>query len=282
MRSSIHIKAHAKLNLGLRVLGLRPDGFHDLHTHVQAISLADELHFERVKSNLRVEAPGLNIAAQENLVHRAMASFQARTGFTGGVRCALTKRIPVGAGLGGGSSDAAATLLALNALFETKIPPQTLAEWGAELGSDVPFFLHGGLACARGRGELIQPLPPVYEGFHFVVVAPPLHCATPEVYRACDELGQRSSDVECARMGFHNDLERAALRRYPELAPYAQLIRHAPTSVKGLSGSGSAWYAGFSDREQALAYQRSLQHSPLQLQTFIAQPVKLHPEGSGC
>ncbi|HEY5595769.1 MAG TPA: hypothetical protein VIL47_00705 [Candidatus Bipolaricaulota bacterium] len=129
MRSSIHIKANAKLNLGLRVLGVRPDGFHDLHTHLQAISLSDELRFERVNGGLRVEAPGLNIPAQENLVQRAMALFQARAGFTGGVRCALTKRIPVGAGLGGGSSDAAATLRALNALFEKNLSPQTLVDW---------------------------------------------------------------------------------------------------------------------------------------------------------
>lgn len=278
MSSSIHIKANAKLNLGLRVLGVRPDGFHDLHTHLQAISLSDELRFERASGGLRVEAPGLNIPAEENLVHRAMALFQARTGFTGGVRCALTKRIPVGAGLGGGSSDAAATLQALNALFEKNLSPRTLAEWGAQLGSDVPFFLYGGLACVRGRGELIAPLPPAYDGHHFVVAVPPIHCATSEVYRAWDELELRGGDVACARMEHQNDLEPAALRRYPELARYAELMRQAPTPVKGLSGSGSAWYAGFPHRDQALAYRRSLERLPLQHQVFLVQSVQLRHE----
>lgn len=283
MRSSIHIKAYAKLNLGLRVLGVRPDGFHELHTHLQTIAQADELRFARADAGLRVRTtPDLGIAEAENLVHRAMALFQARTGFTGGVTCALAKRIPTGAGLGGGSSDAAATLRALDVLFETKLPMPTLAAWGAELGSDVPFFLHGGLACVRGRGEIVQPMSPAFEGFHFVVVVPPVHCATAEVYGAWDALSAGDGDVACTDMGFQNDLEPAALRCYPQLVRFGELMRQAPTPLKGFSGSGSAWYAGFPKRPEAVAYQRSLERARLRMQIFLVQSVELGHAYGNC
>jgi 4-diphosphocytidyl-2-C-methyl-D-erythritol kinase len=159
MSHSIRARAPAKLNLFLRVVGRRPDGFHELETVFQAVDLADELTFEPAEG-LRLtggsdEAP----PGPENLVLQAAAALRAATGFTGGAAIHLEKRIPVGAGLGGGSSDAAATLAALNQLWGLGLSHARLAELAAGLGSDVPFFLQGGTAIGRGRGEVLEGIP---------------------------------------------------------------------------------------------------------------------------
>lgn len=155
--SALLVSAPAKVNLALEVLGRRPDGYHELRSVVQTIALADELTFEEA-SDLVVEVEGASIPPEENLVSRAARLLRASAGVERGARVRCRKRVPLAAGLGGGSSDAAATLRGLNALWGLDLPPDRLLELAARLGSDVPFFLHGGCALVAGRGETVRPL----------------------------------------------------------------------------------------------------------------------------
>lgn len=262
MTDLLTLKAYAKLNLGLRVLGLRDDGFHELHTHMHTIGLFDELTFQKTSENSSIAmVPEVDFPLEKNLVYKAIRLFQEKSGVSENVHCKLKKAIPMGAGLGGGSSDAAATLVALNQLLQTNISDETLASWGAELGSDIPFFIYGGFACARGRGEKLLPLISTYKRHHFVVMVPPIECSTPQVYQSWDAhfstIPRRR--ISCEQMDHQNDLQAAACHRYPELNPYGRLIQSAPTELKGMSGSGSAWYAGFPNQEEAEAYRNELE-----------------------
>lgn len=262
MTDLLTLKACAKLNLGLRVLGLRDDGFHELHTHMHTIDLFDELTFQKTTENNSIEVmPEVAIPLEKNLVYKAIRLFQEKSGVSENVHCQLQKNIPMGAGLGGGSSDAAVTLAALNQMFQTSFPNETLAAWGAELGSDIPFFIYGGFACARGRGEKLLPLMSTLKRYSFVVMVPPIECSTPQVYQSWDAhfSALSSRRISCEQMDHHNDLQAAACHRYPELNPYGKLIQSAPTHLKGMSGSGSAWYAGFPNEEEAEAYRNELE-----------------------
>ncbi len=166
----ITAKAYAKLNLTLEVLGKRPDGYHEITGISQTISLADELTFETALTlSLTTEAASVDTA--DNLVLKAARMLQERTRTGHGARIELTKRIPVAGGLGGGSVDAAAALLALNRLWGLQLGPGVLLGMAAELGSDVPYLLHGGTALVAGRGEQVRPLLPLQPA-HFVILAP--------------------------------------------------------------------------------------------------------------
>ncbi len=270
MTKLLTLNAYAKLNIGLRVLGLRKDGFHELHTHMHTIDLCDELTFQKTKSSVEIDiVPVTDIPLEKNLIYKAIRLFQQKSKIDQNVQCKLTKVIPMGAGLGGGSSDAAATLVALNQLFDTNYSNNTLAEWGAGLGSDIPFFIEGGFACAKGRGEILRTLDSPYQDHTFVVIIPSIECSTPEVFKAWDEFADSMSihDVSCEQMDSQNDLQASACRRYPKLKAYEKLIQSAPTNLKGMSGSGSSWYVGFTNEREAKAYQTQLQS--LQLEAHI-------------
>jgi len=272
----LRLQAHAKLNLGLRVLGLRPDGFHELHTHMHTIDLADELRFERSAGGTVLEtSPELDVSDEDNLVTRAIRLFRRKTKIDQGIRCLLSKHIPPGTGLGGGSSDAAATLVALNQLFKTGLSQATLTRWAAQLGADVPFFIKGGYACAKGSGQRLTPLDSPFLAHHFVLLVPPLAAATPEVYGAWDALGKKPCDAACHALSFHNDLEVAACRRYPALVPCANLIQDADTDLKGMSGSGSAFYAGFARQEVAEPFAQTLRQRVPDAQVLLARAIKI-------
>jgi len=152
----------------------------------------------------------------------------------------------------------------LDALFRTNLPPGDLHALAAELGSDVPFFLTGGLACAKGRGERIAPLPPRFEGVHFVLLIPPLAASTPAVYRAWDGANPSNPNREpapCDDLPLHNDLQAPALRAYPQLRRVSELVASAPTDIKGMTGSGSAFFAGFHDETAATLWAASLKQT---------------------
>ena len=155
---AMQVFAPAKVNLSLRVLGRRADGFHDIETFIAPISLSDELELEKSGNAIEFSCDDPTVpAGEENLVVRAATAFFKATGVSGGVSIRLHKKIPHGAGLGGGSSDAAATLAALNQLFDTKLPREALAKLAETLGSDVPFFLFESAAVCRGRGVGSSP-----------------------------------------------------------------------------------------------------------------------------
>ena len=179
-------KAYAKVNLTLAVGEKRPDGYHEVVSVMQRVSLHDTLTAERTASGISLTCsdPALP-AGEENLAHRAATLFFRETGITGGAALALEKSVPSQAGLGGGSSDAASVLLALRRLYAPAVSDTALEAMAAALGSDVPFFIRGGTQLATGRGEVLSPLPPLTEGW-FVIVKPPESFSTAAMYRRLD------------------------------------------------------------------------------------------------
>jgi 4-diphosphocytidyl-2-C-methyl-D-erythritol kinase len=190
--------ARAKINLFLQVGEARDDGFHEVHAVMQALELSDELYFRRTEGRaervtIRCNEEGIP-TGPENLICKAVEAFEehARVMGPAGVDVLLNKRIPVGAGLGGGSADAAAALLAMNYIYELEMPMETLEQIGAKVGSDVPFCLKGGTALATGRGEKIKPLDPL-PPFQVVLAATTQQTSTREVYDRFDALVSEGS-----------------------------------------------------------------------------------------
>lgn len=258
------LSAYAKVNLGLSVLGKRPDGYHELATVMQCVTLADTVALRRARRgiSLSVRGGGRGIpAGPENLCWRAARLFLDETGARGGVRIALVKRIPSGAGLGGGSSDAAAVLAGMDRLFGTRLGKRRLSLLAARLGSDVPFFLHGPAALCLGRGEIVRPIS-VRKGFHAVIVKPRISLPTPRVYarlgarplpggirlrtlktRSTLIAGSlRRGDIMGVARRLKNDLEAAALSEAPALRPLQKRLASLPFLATAMSGSGSAHF----------------------------------------
>ncbi len=261
----LEVRAYAKVNLGLDILGRRDDGYHEIHSIFQCIELSDliSLHFSpggRGAVRLQTDYPGV-LGGADNLILRATRALN----FAPGVNVRLQKRIPVGGGLGGGSSDAAATLVALHAAGNPGHPghPGSLREIAAGLGADVPFFLEGGTAEIRGVGEIIEPLPPM-PPYPVLLMVPPLACDTGAVYRHHDALevregeasvpsvleGMGSGDLGSALRCARNALEPAALARYPALRAYADHFRARVRRPVLMSGSGSTFFAVYEDCEE--------------------------------
>lgn len=255
----LRVEAPAKINVGLRVLGKRPDGYHELESLVMAVSLADELQAAATDDGaiaLEVVADGADAPADRtNLVWRAAEMLQSRCAAGQGCRITLVKRIPAGRGLGGGSSDAAAALVLLSRLWGLNVTPEALGAMAADLGSDVPFFLRGPLAVMRGRGEVLEPVagdPPV----HVVLVVPGFDCSTREVYSKVKlPLTVRYSGVSLwithllrghvSELGrtLVNDLTPAAEAVCRDITTLCGSLRHAGASCVLMTGSGSAVFA---------------------------------------
>ena len=251
-----------KVNLLLNILGKRPDGFHELETVMQPVALCDELSFTTTPGGIELTCsdPALPTDAS-NLVHRAARAFLEKSGVTQGVRMHLEKLIPMAAGLGGGSGNAATTLLALNELFGQPLGPETLHEIAAALGSDIPFFLQTGPALASGRGEIIQPRAPfpALAGTALLLVHPGFGIATAWAYKELarfpaalnGEPGRaarliallESADLRQAGREFYNSLEAPALEKYPWLAVLQDFLRENGALVALMSGSGSTTFA---------------------------------------
>ncbi|MBI3736059.1 4-(cytidine 5'-diphospho)-2-C-methyl-D-erythritol kinase [Candidatus Sumerlaeota bacterium] len=186
---SIRVRAHAKINWSLEVLGKRPDGYHEIDTILQEISLHDVLMAKRIRAArcvIKCDDPAIPTDGR-NLIARAWSAMRgAYPDRVGGIAVDLTKRIPSGAGLGGGSSDAAAALRAMNRLFNLRLRKPALASLAAQIGSDVPFFIYGGCARARGRGEIIEPIRSKLPPISLVVVYPGFQSPTAEAYKKLD------------------------------------------------------------------------------------------------
>lgn len=258
------VRAFAKINLGLRVLKRRPDGYHEIETFFQSIDLHDTLTLEPLEEpeiQLEIVSPWALPPARENLVYRAAELVLAH--LRAGVRISLEKRIPVGAGLGGGSSDAAATLVGLRELFRLRLNNAELHRLALELGSDVPYFLIGGLCRGRGRGEILEKISSPWEGHSFVLVKPSCSLSTEAVYREYDKLmaqGWRppavQPGIDCA-----NDLEEAATRLCPQLRELRQTLRELqPDLLWGMSGSGPTYYAAWRSPAHAQVAASALAH----------------------
>jgi 4-diphosphocytidyl-2-C-methyl-D-erythritol kinase len=263
----MRIESFAKINLGLEVLRKRPDGYHDIRTLFQSIALADVIEIERTADGtIGLEGDDASIPWDgTNLVHRAARLLQTDTGTPAGARIRVTKRIPAGKGLGGGSSNAALTLFALNRLWGLGFEPTRMADLAIRLGSDVPYFLLGGLCLAEGRGEALTPLadfPPL----PCVLAFPPFPIRTAEIYAGVEpSLTSAGKDSRIMRFLdtrdyglLGNDLENVVLRRHPELDGLKKFFRDHGAVLSLVTGSGSAVFGLYTDREKARTAQRTL------------------------
>ena len=251
-----------KVNLLLNILGKRPDGFHELETIMHPVGLYDRLTFDPGGREIKLTCndPLLPVNSR-NLVHRAATRFLKKAGIKEGVRIHLEKRIPIAAGLGGGSGNAAATFLALNELFGHPLTPADLQEMAAALGSDVPFFLQDRPALAIGRGEIIRPLGffPALKGAHIVLIHPGFGISTAWAYQQLSRFPEAQNgragraeklaallsagEAEGASCEFYNSLEAPALRKYPLLDLFQRFLRENGASMAVMSGSGSTTFA---------------------------------------
>ncbi len=282
------IRAYAKINLTLDVLGRRADGYHELATVMQEIDLYDTLCLTATDDGqvqLLCSVPELNNT--ENLAVRAAELVRRQLGLEQGVRIELLKRIPVAAGLGGGSSDAAAVLLALRR--QLPLSPTDLPALAAALGSDVPFFLTGGLALCEGRGERVQRLDAQLPSSMrwLLLLKPAISISTAAVFRnlsASDYTDGSHSRAVCAALmegrspepqELHNALERGVLEHYPEVARAREALLQAGAPLVRLSGSGPTLFAPFADLAQAVTVQRRLQAQAYE--TYLSRAVSPDP-----
>jgi 4-diphosphocytidyl-2-C-methyl-D-erythritol kinase len=251
----ISIKAPAKINLYLLVLGKRPDGFHEIESLIQAVDLYDDISLEKADSiDLNCNVPLLP-GDKTNIAFRAAEALQGLFPFPG-VRIRLVKNIPIGAGLGGGSSDAAFVLRGLCQLYDLHPTFAQVSEIAASLGSDVPFFLTAGQALVKGRGEVLEPLslPLDYE---IVIVSPSISISTAEIYRQAKiDLTDREigpllgggigfSSFMRAISAFRNDLEEVVLAKYPLLSELKRSLLGSGAFYSSMTGSGSSFFALF-------------------------------------
>ena len=258
-------RAYAKINLWLEVVGKRPDGYHELITILQTIDLHDELDFTLISDGMQIQCddPGIP-TGEDNLILKAArlmsphAKTQAR-----GVQVQLRKRIPAGRGLGGGSSDAAMTLLALNDLWQCDLDSERLQELAVGIGMDVPFFLSGGMALGTGRGECLRPLDLDLD-LPILLISPEFPISTAEVYRglrlttrqASFKLQPFVSAVKANRFdfaGLTNDLEKATGTHSASIQAIKRDLLERGALAAMMSGSGSAVYGVFQTHEQARA-----------------------------
>jgi 4-diphosphocytidyl-2-C-methyl-D-erythritol kinase len=267
----LQVRSFAKINLGLSVLGRRPDRYHEIQTIFQTISLYDELEF-RPSDRLELRCENLPATPNEqNLVWRAAAALAEKAGETRGASIILRKRIPVGAGLGGGSSNAAATIMGLCRFWDIRLPDSDLSDIAAGLGSDVPFFLSGGTAMGTGRGEKIELLPDMPSRY-LVVIFPGVHISTAEAYNSLDlNLGltssQRAHKIHTlygqAKSGksflaeIFNDFEASILSASPPIREAKHFLEERGATVALLSGSGSSVFGFFSNEESTFAASRA-------------------------
>jgi 4-diphosphocytidyl-2-C-methyl-D-erythritol kinase len=287
----IILKAPAKINLFLHIFKKRPDGYHDIDSLIQAVSLHDELTLEK-SDDIEFISEGLDdVAIEDNLAYKA-ARLIAGMAYYPGVRITLKKRIPVGAGLGGGSADAAFTIRGLIQLFDLKLDKNMLIKKAGGLGADIPFFLSHGQARVTGIGDNIENyyLPLNYE---IIIVKPTLSLKTEKIYKAIDKksegkfhltkkdnyyfLKKRITDPEFVRIAknFINDFEEVVFPLYPELPRIKNTLLSEGAFYAGLSGTGSAIFGLFPpNHNSGDISRRFLNEKTL---TFICKPVLLLP-----
>ena len=277
-------RAYAKINLTLDVGAKRADGYHEITSVMQRISLWDTVTVERSTGcdSLLCSVP-VTEDVNDNLCMKALRVFFTETAMeSGGVSITLEKHIPTQAGLGGGSSDAAAVLLALRTLYAPRMTDMRLERLAEKLGSDVPFFIRGGTQLAAGRGEVLSPLPPLTDGW-FVIVKPTESFSTPAMYRRLDEPGSvlvrnsrymqdavAANNVHAVAAELHNSFERV-VPKDSSLRTIKDALRAQGALASLLSGSGSAVFGLFDTETAARAAVEALR--PAWPEIFLARPV---------
>ena len=265
------VKANAKVNVTLEVLGKRSDGYHDLRSVVVPVSLADEIELVPAEKTVLEIADekgflrGVDCGGEKNLAVKAVRLMQQTFGIEEEVSLKIVKNIPCGGGLGGGSADAAAVMNALNSLWKIGAPKSDLATLGAKLGSDIPALVLGGMVLMEGRGERVSSL---LEGcgnsFALVLSNPGIFCSTPEIFGSFEKglsnegdilynmiSSIASGDFKQVASALNNDLARTAYARYPEIAESAQRLKDAGCEGVSMSGSGATVFGIVRDEAQA-------------------------------
>jgi 4-diphosphocytidyl-2-C-methyl-D-erythritol kinase len=265
--------APAKVNRFLHIVGRRPDGYHRLQTLFQFLDLCDGLGFRhRADHRVRLHGGCPDVAPSDDLCVRAAHALRRAAGVNHGVDIHLSKRIPTGGGLGGGSSDAATVLVALNLLWDLNWNRRRLAAVGLELGADVPVFVHGRSAWAQGVGEELTPVQPDLPVF--LVAVPPVHVSTAEVFNDPDLTRDSPILKISARLEAvaGNDCEGVVRRRYPEVERAFELLE--PYGQPRLTGTGACVFLACGSREQALRAQRGIGS---QMRCFVAGGLNVSP-----
>ncbi|MCT8861313.1 4-(cytidine 5'-diphospho)-2-C-methyl-D-erythritol kinase [Shewanella xiamenensis] len=266
--------APAKLNLFLHINGRRSDGYHELQTLFQFVDCCDQLDFRVTDTpELILHSDMSNVVADsDNLILRAAKSLQQSTGYPGGAEIWLDKRLPMGGGLGGGSSDAATTLVALNQLWNTQLSHDELAAIGLKLGADIPVFIHGFAAFAEGVGECLQTVNPAE--LWYLIIAPDAHVSTAAVFQ--DPLLPRNTPKlgidTLLSQSWRNDCQELVVSKYPQVAKaLGWLLEYAPSRM---TGTGACVFGEFSSQQQALA---ALAKLPSDMQGFVAKGMNISP-----
>jgi 4-diphosphocytidyl-2-C-methyl-D-erythritol kinase len=256
----LHKKSPCKINLLLNILGKRADGFHEIETVMLPVNVSDELIFERGGNGIQLSCSNPELPTDsKNLVHRAADLFLVATKISGGVKIHLQKNLPLAGGIGGGSANAAVTLIALNELFSAPLSGERLHELAAALGSDIPFFLQSKPALATGRGEKIQALEdfPALRGRAILLIHPGFGIATPWAYQnlarfpealngrkgRAAELVSKLQSNDLSAVGFYNSLEAPALEKFPVLKLFQEFLLANSALAALMSGSGSTTFA---------------------------------------
>ena len=251
----------AKVNLFLKVLRRRPDGYHDIASLMQQIDLCDEMEFAPAEEKIRLRCPGSGLPEDErNIVLRAAKLLLDEAGHPGGIEITLRKRIPISAGLGGGSSNAATTLAALNEILHLKVPADRLQAMASSLGADVPFFLFGRSAWAFGIGNHLQEAPDI-PFLEFVLINPGYEVSTRDIYQGLNftltnEMIHysipRFFTAEDLAKGLHNDLETVTLKRHPDLKQWKEKLVDNGALGALMSGSGPTIFGLFDRQDRAV------------------------------
>jgi len=276
--------AYAKVNITFEVLGRRKDGYHDISSILQEVDLKDTLCFE-LDSSLTVDCNSTEIRAPDNLALKAAKLLKKESGHKGGAKITLQKGIPLAAGLGGGSSDAGATLVALNKLWKLKLPAETLVEMAAALGSDVPYFIRGGTALAEGRGERVTLLPPLLQAW-IVLVNPSVQvpefktkamygALRPSHYSRGGHTKKAASVIRRDTVGgglsLYNTFDSVAFEMYEGMEWYWEQFVSAGAAEVHLAGSGPTLFTILSDHTRAKVLYSSLVE--LGLETYLVKTI---------
>ena len=265
--------APAKINLFLHVVGRQENGYHHLQTVFQFLDYADELKFDLFKDELiSLDSNYTQISNDNDLILRAANALKQASGVKKGAAISVMKHIPIGGGLGGGSSDAATTLVALNELWHTGFSVDELVKLGVKLGADVPVFIRGHSAWAEGIGEILTPIEPDEDWF--VVIHPGCHVPTAQIF-ADPDLTRNSPPITICDFvagAVHNDCEQVVFREYPEVARAAKWLNS--WSDARMTGTGSCIFGRFNNKLQA---DEVLKQLPAEWQGFVAQGINYSP-----
>jgi len=269
---TLSLPAPAKLNLFLHFIGRRADGYHLLQTVFQLLDFGDTLDFTTQQDAAITLITSTNIPTEQNLIWRAARLLQNTTQTSQGAKIKLTKRLPMGGGVGGGSSDAATTLVALNEMWHTQLSVDQLAELGKQLGADVPVFVRGQTAWGEGIGEILTPIN--LPEWWYLVIIPPCHVSTSEIF-SHSQLTRNTTPITIANFlagEGHNDFEPLVRKCYPLVDEALNWLGQFADAK--LTGSGSSIFAAFSSYEQAVKIAEQI---PASYKHFVAKGVNHSP-----